>query len=70
MGRRPSVRSADGDCVETAYPAGTAFVDSGQGHAHTAFNHGMDNLVLYATYFAAPVGGGARIDVPVVPAAC
>ena len=65
------VREAKGECIDTPYPAGTAFVDPGQGHAHTAFNLGSDNLVLMATYFDVPAGPGAqRIDVPVVPAAC
>jgi hypothetical protein len=64
------VREAGGECTETPYPAGTAFVDSGQGHAHTAFNLGIENLVLIATYFDVPTGGSARIDVPVVPPAC
>lgn len=64
------VHEARGECIETPYPAGTAFVDSGQGHGHTAFNHGATNLVLVATYFDVPVGGSQRIDVPVVPPAC
>lgn len=64
------VRAAGDECVETAYSAGTAFVDSGQGHAHTAFSIGSENLVLIATYFDVPVGGSQRIDVPVVPPAC
>ena len=64
------IRAVGGECVDTAYPAGTAFVDPGQGHAHTAFNLGGDNLVLIATYFDVPAGGSPRIDVPVVPSAC
>lgn len=64
------VRAVGGECVDTDYSAGTAFVDPGQGHAHTAFNLGSDNLVLIATYFDVPVGGNQRIDVPVVPSAC
>ena len=64
------VREVGGECVDTTFPAGTAFVDPGQGHAHTAFNFGNDNLVLIATYFDVPVGASPRIDVPVVPAAC
>jgi hypothetical protein len=64
------VRAAGGECIATPYPAGTAFVDSGQGHAHTAFNLGAENLVLLATYFDVPVGSSPRIDVPVVPSAC
>ena len=65
------VREDRGVCVETTYPAGTAFVDPGQGHAHTAFNRGTENLVLIATYFDVPAGVGTqRIDVPVPPSAC
>ena len=64
------VRADGGECISTPYPAGTAFVDPGQGHAHTAFNFGTDDLVLIATYFDVPVGGSPRIDVPVVPDAC
>jgi quercetin dioxygenase-like cupin family protein len=64
------VRAAGGECSSTPYSAGSAFVDPGQGHAHTAFNLGAENLVLYATYFDVPAGGAFRIDVPVIPAAC
>jgi hypothetical protein len=64
------VRADGGVCTSTPYSAGKAFVDPGQGHAHTAFNFGTENLVLYATYFDVPVGGSPRIDVPVVPAPC
>ena len=64
------VRADGGVCTSTPYSAGTAFVDPGQGHAHTAFNLGAENLVLIATYFDVPVGGSPRIDVPVVPSAC
>ena len=60
-----------GACTQTTYPAGTAFVDPGQGHAHMAYNTSSTaNLVLVATYFDVPVGGSPRIDVPVVPPAC
>jgi len=64
------VRADGGVCTSTPYPAGKAFVDPGQGHAHTAFNFGTENLVLYATYFDVPAGGSPRIDVPQVPAPC
>jgi quercetin dioxygenase-like cupin family protein len=64
------IRAVGDECVSTPYSAGTAFVDPGQGHAHTAFNLGAGNLVLYATYFDVPVGGMPRIDVPVIPSAC
>src|ERR1051325_3220231 len=64
------MRADGGVCTSTAYPAGTAFVDPGQGHEHTAFNLGSNNLVLMATYFDVPAGGSPRIDVPVVPEPC
>jgi quercetin dioxygenase-like cupin family protein len=64
------VRADGGECTSTPYSAGTAFVDPGQGHAHTAFNFGTGNLVLVATYFDVPVGASPRIDVPVVPDPC
>jgi len=64
------VRADGGVCSSTPYSAGKAFVDPGQGHAHTAFNFGTENLVLYATYFDVPAGASPRIDVPNVPAPC
>jgi quercetin dioxygenase-like cupin family protein len=64
------VREEAGACLETVYAAGTAFVDPGQGHVHTAFNRGNENLVLYATYFDVPATTSPRIDEPVVPPAC
>jgi quercetin dioxygenase-like cupin family protein len=45
------------DCVERAYPAGTAFVDPGQGHVHTAFNDTNGVTVFVATFFSAPAEG-------------
>jgi quercetin dioxygenase-like cupin family protein len=64
------VREDHGTCFETDYPAGTAFVDPGQGHVHTAFNRGTENLVLYATYFDVAAGSAPRIDEPVAAPAC
>lgn len=46
-------RGAD-DCVERSYPAGTAFVDAGHGHVHTAYNPTDAPTVLVATFFEAP----------------
>jgi len=43
------------DCVQREYPAGTAFVDLGHGHVHTAFATG--ETVLVATFFEAPAAG-------------
>jgi quercetin dioxygenase-like cupin family protein len=42
------------DCRERKYPAGTAFVDPGQGHVHTAFNATNEVTVFVATFFSAP----------------
>jgi quercetin dioxygenase-like cupin family protein len=49
------------DCVERLYPAGTAFVDPGHGHVHTAFNRTGGVTVLYATFFQVPVVGPLTI---------
>jgi len=43
------------DCAPREYPAGTAFVDLGHGHVHTAFATG--ETVLVATFFEAPATG-------------
>ncbi len=59
-----------GACTEKTYPAGTAFIDQGQGHVHSAFNRGSQNLVLVATYFDVPVGASPRIDAATAPAGC
>jgi hypothetical protein len=51
----------EADCVERPYPAGTAFVDSGHGHVHTAFNRTEGVTVLYATFFQVPAVGPLTI---------
>ncbi|MFI7065122.1 cupin domain-containing protein [Kribbella sp. NPDC050124] len=45
------------DCLERAYSAGTAFVDPGHGHVHTAFNRTGTVTVFVATFFEAPATG-------------
>ena len=45
------------DCVERKYAAGTAFVDPGHGHTHTARNATGGVTVFVATFFAAPAEG-------------
>ena len=45
------------DCVERDYPVGTAFIDPGRGHVHTAFNPTDEATVLVATFFEAPEAG-------------
>jgi quercetin dioxygenase-like cupin family protein len=44
------------DCVHRSYPAGTAFVDPGHGHVHTAYNPTGAPTVFVATFFEAPAG--------------
>src|SRR5919106_1926234 len=43
------------DCSEQAYPAGTAFVDPGHGHVHSAFNPTGGENRFVGTFFEAPV---------------
>jgi quercetin dioxygenase-like cupin family protein len=50
-----------GDCVQRTYPAGTAFLDPGHGHTHTAFNRTSGVTVLYATFFEVPAQGPLTI---------
>ena len=45
------------DCVERPYTAGTAFVDAGHGHTHTAFNATSEETVIVATFYEAPAQG-------------
>ncbi|HVR31223.1 MAG TPA: cupin domain-containing protein, partial [Acidimicrobiia bacterium] len=45
------------DCDEREYAAGTAFVDPGHGHVHSARNPGTTPTVLVATFFGAPESG-------------
>src|SRR5215213_1567846 len=54
------------DCVERSYPAGTAFIDPGHGHVHTAFNPTDGETVLVGTFFEAPKEGPLLI--PATPA--
>jgi quercetin dioxygenase-like cupin family protein len=57
------------DCSQRAYPAGTAFVDAGHGHVHTAFNRTSQPTVLVATFYQAPAEGPLLIPAP-APAGC
>jgi len=52
------------DCVEHEYPAGTAFVDAGGDHVHSAFNPTNEPTVVVATFFAAPETGALTIPRP------
>jgi quercetin dioxygenase-like cupin family protein len=57
------------DCVEREYPAGTAFVDPGHGHVHSAFNPTGAVTVFVATFFEAPAEGPLLIPAD-APADC
>jgi len=57
------------DCVERPYRAGTAFVDAGHGHVHTAFNHTNQETVFVATFYEAPAAGPLLIPAQ-PPAGC
>lgn len=54
--------SSDG-CSSRLYPTGTAFVDPGHGHVHTAYNSGKAVTVFVATFFETPPGT-APITIP------
>ena len=59
------------DCVARSYPAGTAFVDPGQGHVHTAYNPTAGVTVFYATFFQVPETGPITITEGIeAPADC
>jgi len=56
----------DGDdptCTPATYPAGTGFVDPGDGHVHMVRNEGADTLVTQA-FQIIPAGEARRIDAP------
>ena len=57
------------DCSRRAYPAGTAFVDPGHGHVHSAFNRTDQPTVLVATFYEAPAEGALLIPAE-TPAGC
>ena len=44
-------------CEERTYGPGTAFVDAGHGHVHSAYNPGPGVMTFYATFFEAPAEG-------------
>lgn len=51
------------DCLPREYPAGTIFVDPGQGNVHTAFNSSDGVTVVYATFYNVPAEGQLTIPV-------
>jgi quercetin dioxygenase-like cupin family protein len=57
------------DCSRRVYPAGTAFVDPGHGHVHSAVNRGSTPTVFVATFYEAPATGALLIPAA-TPAGC
>jgi quercetin dioxygenase-like cupin family protein len=57
------------DCVERPYAPGTAFVDAGHGHTHTAFNATSEETVIVATFYEAPPQGPLHIPAQ-APSGC
>lgn len=51
----------ESDCAERAYPTGTAFVDAGHGHVHSAYNPTGGETVIVATFFESPAAGSLLI---------
>jgi quercetin dioxygenase-like cupin family protein len=49
------------DCSEHSYPAGTAFIDPGRGHVHSAYNPTDAETVIVATFTDAPEDGPLSI---------
>ena len=56
------------DCEERDYPEGTAFVDAGHGHVHSAYNPTSGETVIVATFFEAPAE--APLLIPADTPAC
>lgn len=50
-------------CTPVAYPAGTGFIDSGDGHVHMVRNEGSVELEVVA-FQVIPAGADRRIDAP------
>ena len=61
---------AASDCVERPYAAGTAFVDPGHGHVHSAFNRTSGVTVFYATFFEVPEAGPLTITEGIQEPSC
>ncbi|MBA3738541.1 MAG: cupin domain-containing protein [Actinobacteria bacterium] len=49
------------DCGERAYPTGTAFVDAGHGHVHSAYNPTGGETVIVVTFFESLAAGPLAI---------
>jgi len=57
-------------CTSKRYPTGTAFIDPGHGHVHTALNSGRIETVFFAMFLEAP-SGTAPLSIPAdAPSGC
>jgi quercetin dioxygenase-like cupin family protein len=54
----------DPSCTPHVYPAGSTFIDPGQGNVHIARNEGTVGIQLLATYFDVPAGAGPALPHP------
>lgn len=52
------------DCVLRIYPAGSAFLDPGQGNVHVGFNATEGVTEAYVTFIGIPPGEGPTIPLP------
>jgi hypothetical protein len=52
------------DCVPRQYPAGSAFVDPGQGTTHAAWNDSGQDVVLYALFLGVANGPVLPVSPP------
>jgi quercetin dioxygenase-like cupin family protein len=69
--KRGSLTLVDETCADTTYSRGTAFVDLGHGHVHTAFNPSETReTVLVATFFEGPAEPDPLLIPATPPAGC
>jgi quercetin dioxygenase-like cupin family protein len=69
--KRGSFTLVNTECEETTYPNGTAFVDLGHGHVHTAYNPSdTKETVVVATFFEAPAEPGPLLIPATAPEGC
>jgi quercetin dioxygenase-like cupin family protein len=69
--KRGSLTLVDDTCEHVTYATGTAFVDLGHGHVHTAYNPSdSKETVLVATFFEAPAEPGPLLIPATAPAGC
>lgn len=63
MGVATAYDGDDANCTPATYPAGTGFIDPGDGHVHMVRNEGTGTLITQA-FQIIPAGLSRRIDAP------